>query len=125
MISLADCPTIKWDNIDNDLSTVSDASLPFMFADDITFLYTGNNLNTLTNNVNTEMIKIDEWLKCNKLSINIKKTHYIIFSSKIKIIDDDQQVKINSEPIERVYYTKFLGVFLDSNLNWKKHIEYV
>ena len=109
----------------NDLSTVSDASLPFMFADDTTFLYTGNNLNTLTNNVNTELIKIDEWLKCNKLSINIKKTHYIIFSSKNKIIDDNQQVKINSEPIERVYYTKFLGVFLDSNLNWKKHIEYV
>ena len=104
---------------------MSDASLPFMFADDTTFLYTGNNLNTLTNNVNTELIKIDEWLKCNKLSINIKKTHYIIFSSKNKIIDDNQQVKINSEPIERVYYTKFLGVFLDSNLNWKKHIEYV
>ena len=65
------------------------------------------------------------WLKCNKLSINIKKTHYIIYSSKNKIIDDNQQVKINSEPIERVYYTKFLGVFLDSNLNWKRHIEYV
>ena len=96
-----------------------------MFADDTTFLYTGNNLNTLTNNVNTELIKIYEWLKCNKLSININKTLYIIFSSKNKIIDDDQQVKINSEPIERVYYTKFLGVFLDSNLNWKKHIEYV
>ena len=109
----------------NDLSTVSDASLPFMFADDTTFLYTGNNLNTLTNNVNTELIKIDEWLKCNELSMNIKKTHYIIFSSKNNIIDDDQHVKINSEPIERVYYTKFLGVFLDSNLNWKKHIEYV
>ena len=66
----------------NDLSTVSDTSLPFMFADDTTFfLYMCNNLNTLTNNINTELIKIDEWLKCNKLSVNIKKTHYIIFSS--------------------------------------------
>ena len=48
----------------------------------------GNNLNILTNNVNAELIQIDEWLKCNKLSINIKKTHYVIFSSKNKIIDD-------------------------------------
>ena len=68
----------------NDLSTVSDASLPFMFVDDTTFLYTGNNLNILTYNINTELIKIDEWLKCNKLSINIKKTH-IIFSRLLMI----------------------------------------
>ena len=68
---------------------MSDASRPFMFADLTTLLYTGNSLNTLTNNVNAELIKIDEWLKCNKLSTNIKKTHYIIFSSKNEIIDDD------------------------------------
>ena len=31
---------------------------------------------------------------------------------------------INNEKIERVYVTKFLGVQIDAQLNWKRHIEY-
>ena len=50
------------------------------------FLYTVNNLNTLAIIINTELIKTDEWLKCNNLSIHIKKTHDIIFSSKNKLL---------------------------------------
>ena len=73
-----------------DLSTVSDASLSFVFADDATILYTGKNLNTLNDDINTELIIIDEWLTCKKLSIIIKKTHYIIYSGKKKVTDDHQ-----------------------------------
>ena len=31
---------------------------------------------------------------------------------------------INNEKIEKVYVTKFLGVQIDAQLNWKRHIEY-
>lgn len=63
------------------------------------------------------------WFDTNKLSLNLNKTKYIIFSTKqIK-----QQVKIivNSIEIERVYETKFLGVIIHEKLCWKSHIENV
>ena len=44
---------------------ISDDPLPFIFAYNTSFLYAGKNLDTLTININTELIKIDEWLKCN------------------------------------------------------------
>jgi len=34
-------------------------------------------------------------------------------------------VSIDGQAVERVEYTKFLGVFIDEKLNWKKHIEHI
>ena len=35
------------------------------------------------------------------------------------------EVKINSKPVKRVKHAKVLGVQIDENLNWKKHIEFI
>ncbi len=32
---------------------------------------------------------------------------------------------INNSPIKQEYCIKYLGILIDSNLNWKSHIEYV
>ncbi len=40
---------------------------------------------TITNNINGELDKISEWLKINKLSLNVKiKTKYMIFHAPQK-----------------------------------------
>ena len=108
----------------NDLSTVSSAALLFMFAVDSSLLYMGKNLNALLDIVNDELDKINEWLKCNKLSINVKKTNYMIFCTPKKMLED-LPIKLNNEAITRIYFTKFLGVFLDAGLTWKYHIEHI
>ena len=74
--------------------------------------------------MNYELQKIAEWLQVNKMSINIKKTQYMIFSLKTTIITNNK-VCINNNVLERVYSTKFLGVILDSKLNWNEHIKYI
>ena len=51
------------------------------------------------------------------------KTHYMVFTSKNKS-EPDIDTSINNVCIERVYVTKFLGILIDSQLNWKQHIEY-
>ena len=107
----------------HDLATVSNASIPFKFADDTSLFYNRKHLNTLVNTINDELDKINEWLICNKLSINIKKTHYIIFCNKNKTIPDIP-IKLNNQPINRVFCTKFLGVLFDANLTWKNHVDY-
>ena len=52
-------------------------------------------------------INIQNWLSSNKLSLNVLKTHSIIFTPRNKIVD-------SIDITERVYNTKFLGVHIDS-----------
>ena len=53
--------------------------------------------------------------------LNIQKTHYIVFGNKT--IDGKVSVLINNKIIDRVYESKFLGVYIDSRINWKYHID--
>ena len=72
----------------------------------------------------SELGKISEWLKVNKLSLNVKKTHYIVFSGG-KRPPNALDIKIDNQEISRVLKTKFLGVVVDSKLSWKEHIAYI
>ena len=79
--------------------------------------------------MNLELPKIVMWLEVNRLSLNIKKTHFMIFAtgnhSIHKYNEIYQDIKINNIPIDRVHSTKFLAVYIDSKLNWSEHIKYI
>ena len=107
----------------NDLSTVSVPCFSILFADDTNMFITGKDIQDMCDRLNEDLVKIQEWLCCNKLSLNILETHHMIFTPRNKIVND-VHVVINNEKIERVYTTKFLGVQIDAQLNWKKHIGY-
>ena len=51
----------------------------FLFADDTNLLYANKNPRSLETVMNDELLKIVDWLTANKLSLNVKKTNYIIF----------------------------------------------
>ena len=57
-------------------------------------------------------------------ALNIKKTHVIIFKTRRKKIDNII-VKINDTEIKQVESTKFLRIYIDSNLTWKTHIKHI
>jgi hypothetical protein len=67
--------------------------------------------------------KVNSWLKVNKLSLNVSKTNYMIFSGKLS------QTKLNiifdNNLLDKVECTKFLGVHIDSQLTWNNHIKYI
>ena len=76
--------------------------------------------------LNAELAKVDTWFKCNKLSLNIKKTNYIVFTTaQSQINTENLTLKINNQVIERVRSTKFLGVIIDDHLNFKCHIDHL
>ena len=78
----------------NDLSQVCKGTSPFLFADDSNLFLSGNDPQVIQDTMNVELKNISEWLKANKLSLNIKKTHYMLISninrlqhqSKLKLI---------------------------------------
>ena len=104
----------------NDLPIVSKILSTTIFADDTNMFITGQDINSVINNVNTELENVVIWLKCNKLSLNVAKSHYMLFSTKLSV--PEFGIFINGQPIERVKETKFLGVLIDDKLTWKPHI---
>ena len=67
-------------------------------------------------NNNIELDKLYAWLQSNKLTLNLLKTHYIVFH-RAKHKHMDVKLCINKVPIQQVDNTKFLGVIIDDNLN--------
>ena len=70
-----------------------------------------------------KLTRIVEWLNVNKLSLNVQKTHYMIFSLSRNRIINDTDIKINGQIVARVACTKFLGVLIDKKLSWANHIK--
>ena len=87
-----------------------------MFADDTNYFIQGNDKNTLFNTLNTELNKISKWLHVNKLSLNVGKSHYILFNAGRKSVSYDYDIKLDGLSINRVNSIKYLGVDLDQHL---------
>ena len=59
--------------------------------------------------VNMELSKLSKWFSVNKLSLNVRKTSYMLFDKK-KHVNDDIQICIDKEELEKVHVTIFTGL---------------
>ena len=106
----------------NDLSEATNFFTK-LYADD-TFLCAQNtDPKALENEVNEELKKVFDWLKSNKLTLNIAKSKYMIITNKRNI--DPLRIYIDGTELGECESYKYLGVIFDKNLNWKHHIDYV
>ena len=68
-----------------------------------------------------DLPSLHDWFNANKLTLNVSKTVGVLFSpnkggNKLKIV-------LNSIEIPILEFTKFLGTWVDQNLNWKTHVD--
>ena len=94
-----------------------------LFADDSNLFLSHGNIEMLFNTVDSELINISNWIKANKLSLSIKKTNYMLFSSTATSVSRD--IVFDGAPISRVNSTQFLGIFIDEKLSWTKQVNYL
>ena len=73
----------------NDLPHVFENIYCILVADDTNMMFSHKNIDTLCEIVNTEMKKVADLFKINKLSLNYKKTNYMIFHQKNKVIHNE------------------------------------
>ena len=83
----------------NDLSKVSDVLFLLLYADDSNPFLSGKCPERLIEQMNNEMIKMIDWLNINKLSMNLKKTHFIIFRKRRGIIHIDNDLVVDNVKI--------------------------
>ncbi len=112
----------------NDIAQASDLFEFILYADDtslttsIEIVLKKNTVTSLQDSINHELHKLSIWLKLNKLSLNIQKTKFMVFRTINKRIPD-LELHIEGTPIERVFEFNFLGITLDDQLKWNKHID--
>ena len=106
----------------NDLGEVSSKIFTLLFADDSNLFLSGKNPDQLIQEMNLELVKVINWLEVNKLSLNLKKTHFIIFRKGKTKLTVSEELRIKSTKIKQEQQTKFLGVILDQRLTFLNHI---
>ena len=92
-----------------------------LFADDANLNMSHSSIQTLQLLVNQEIIKVDEWLKNNTLTLNYKKSNYMLIGSNHSKTNKFK-LKSNHNTISQTNNVKYLGVFLDNQLSWQPHI---
>jgi Reverse transcriptase (RNA-dependent DNA polymerase) len=125
----------------NDLPNCS-KFLSLLFADDTALALDEDNVERLITNVNTELQKVCNYFRQNKLSLHPEKTKFIVISNSKNIADYPFNIFINNNngeqnvqsliyPLKRVNHNdtvpaiKYLGVFFDPSLNFKYHFSYL
>ena len=102
---------------------VSEVFEMLMYADDTT-LYC-NMCHTLNEEIiNNELHKITNWLSANKLSLNVKKTKFMVFHTAQRHITYPM-LNINNVAIEQVTQFNFLGFILNSSLTSTSHVQHI
>ena len=105
----------------NDIANVSKLLHLILFADDTNMFVSDSNFNTLIDTANNELILLTNWFQANCLTVNLNKSNFIVFCSpKLKYNRDLSIIKINKTVLHQVDAAKFLGVYIDEHLNWKK-----
>ena len=103
----------------DDMHRCTDLNL-VLYADDTTAFASNSDIHELVRHINSELENIQIWLMSNRLSLNVSKTFYTSFGNASV---STPPLCIGSESIERVNEFKFLGVTIDSSLNFKTHID--
>ncbi|GFX02749.1 RNase H domain-containing protein [Trichonephila clavipes] len=94
------------------------------YADDIAIWHSHNDITESEKALNTTLKGIAEWAENLKLTINADKTNYCIFSTDRRHRSSfNANIKIQNSQIKKVDLPTYLGVTLDPELRFSKHIE--
>ncbi len=91
----------------NDLPNSSQCLSFFLFADDTNIYYESDDLQLLTKKIYRELKKVKLRLDSNKLSLNVDKTHFVLFHSPRKKLTHPCNLKVGKQNIKRTQYVKF------------------
>ena len=92
------------------------------FADDTNLLCLSNSIKKLNKLVKADLKHLLNWLNANKISLNVRKTEMVIFTSKQKKLEGDLKIKLCGKRLYPTESVKYLGVKIDANLTWQHHV---
>ena len=102
----------------NDVTDCLISSDAILFAADTSNYSSHTNIASLYEVINLELLL--DWFKANKLTLNISKTNYMLFTNKNET--HNFQIKMNNCSINKTSSVIFLGIHVDDKLSYTVHI---
>ena len=103
-----------------------------MYADDTSLYKAFITARDLSDELIPAFVNICEWLKMNKLALNVLKTEFFIIgtSQRLNILDQTPEttpyiISVDGCQIRRVKSVKYLGLIVDDTLTWDEHVDYI
>ena len=106
----------------NDLPGISKLAHHIYFADDANLIISADTFVQLNDMVNDVLKLVLRWAANNGLKLNASKTKYMIFTNKK---EEDIEVYLGGDKLKKSETEKFLGVLIDTKLNWSQHIRHL
>ena len=108
----------------NDIANKCPHGLIRLFADDTNIFIEHSDIKSLMANAKEIIEYLNSWFKTNKLTLNINKTNFIIFTSEYNRakIDIPDTLQIENIIVNRITHTKYLGLIIDEKLSWNEHV---
>ena len=112
----------------NDFENCLEYMTPNMYADDTCVTIASENLNDLVRDVKNELENISNWMRINKLNLNVSKSEFMVVGHRRKLNKVGNEVSnivLNNEVIKRVAKIKYLGININESLNWEEQYKTV
>ena len=112
----------------NDMARVFKNCKYHFFADDTVLYLDEADPIKLVNKINADIESVRIWLEKNKLKLNVTKTKSMLIANQKTVNhfkNSSLAFKVQNSNLDLVSEIKYLGVIIDPNLNFKKHIDYV
>ena len=95
----------------NDLPDCIENATTILFADDTTIYESASDINYLYRSMNSNLSRLTDWFRGNKLSLNVAKTNYMymLFSNHISF-DESLELKMADQNIIQSNCSKFMGI---------------
>ena len=99
----------------NDMPKCLKSTTPCLYADDTEIFASSPDYDTLVKNLNDDLKNIHTWLTKNKLQHHPTKTKLMFIGETTVFFGD--------KPVPLINSLESLGVEIDENLSWEKHID--
>ena len=109
----------------DDLPNCLRDAAPRMFPDDTNITLSAKTVADLKLAVTSELNTLTCWLRANRLSLNVGKTELMLIGSRQRLNAqcEDTEISTDDKAIKRVDHTKSLGLTIDAQLSWSKHVD--
>ena len=111
----------------NDLPGVLDLFCQ-LFADDTTLQIDGKDHTDVIKKATEQLLVAQDWFNCNKLTLNLKKTKFIVFANQHHLSANFPPLMIGNTELSRAgkgqveEAVRFLGIWVDDSLKCSSHV---
>ena len=97
-----------------------------LYADDTVLYQSGVNCDEASNKLQRSVNRFASWCEANSLTINISKTKTMAFGSRQRVKRAKKStIKLGEEVLKQVPSYRYLGLILDSTLNYNLHVNQI